>query len=125
MADYTIARLDEMETAFGGSLYKARAALDVTSFGLAIEDFPPDSGDGYPEHDHSADGQEEVFIVGRGHGEIELDGERFPLDTETVVRVGPGVRRRLRSGPEGMRVVAVGGVPGASYQPPEYTEAGA
>jgi mannose-6-phosphate isomerase-like protein (cupin superfamily) len=124
MSDHTIARIDEMETAFGGALYKARAALGVRAFGMAVEEFPP-SNDQYPEHDHSGDGQEEVYIVVRGGGEIELDGERFAIDTETFVRVGPGVRRRLLSGPEGMRVVALGGVPGVAYEPPAYTEAGA
>ena len=35
--------------------------------------------------------------------------------------VGPEVERTLTSGPEGMRVVCVGGAPGKPYAAPEWT----
>ncbi len=35
---------------------------------------------------------------------------------ETLVRVAPETRRRLRSGPEGARVLIVGATPGRAYE---------
>ncbi len=87
-------------------------------------DLPPNL-DQYPEHDHSGDGQEEVYVALRGSGEIEIDGERHPLDPETMVRVSPGTKRKLLTGEEGMRVLALGGIPGRAYEAPEVTQLGA
>ena len=61
----------------------------------------------------------------RGGGEIEIDGERHPLDTETMVRVSAGTKRKLYPGDEGMRVLVIGGVPGEAYAIRDYTELGA
>ena len=61
----------------------------------------------------------------RGTAEIEVDGERFALDPETIVRVGPGASRRIFAGPEGVRVLALGGVPGKAYEAPEFSKLGA
>jgi len=121
MSGYSVKRIDEMETAYGGSMRLARAALGVASFGVQIEEFPPNF-DQYPEHNHSEDGQEEVYMVLRGSAEIEIDGGRIPLDPETMVRVSPGVKRRIFAGPQGARILALGGVPGAAYEPPDFTK---
>jgi mannose-6-phosphate isomerase-like protein (cupin superfamily) len=121
MASYDVKRIDEMDTAFGGGMRLARASLGVASFGMQIEEFPPNF-DQYPEHSHSDDGQEEVYVVLRGSAEIDIEGERFPLDSETLVRVGPGVTRRIFAGPEGVRILALGAVPGAAYEPPDFSK---
>src|SRR5260370_22410266 len=113
---YNVNRIDEMETAYGGGMRLARAVLGVTSFGMQVEEFPPNF-DQYPEHSHSEDGQEEVYVVLRGSAEIEIEGERIPLNPETIVRVGPGMSRRIFSGPEGVRLRALGRGPGAAYEP--------
>jgi hypothetical protein len=47
-----------------------------------------------------------------------------PIDPETLVRVGPAARRKLWPGAEGMRVLALGGVPGHAYQPSEMGKLG-
>jgi mannose-6-phosphate isomerase-like protein (cupin superfamily) len=124
MADYTVKRIEEMEGIYGGAFKRARAELGVTSFGMAIIDLPP-GFDRYPTHDHSGDGQEEVFIALRGAGEVEIDrGERVPLDAEHVVRVGAGTNRKVLSGPDGLRVLVIGATPGAVYDPPELSKLG-
>jgi hypothetical protein len=69
-------------------------------------------------------GQEEVFFAVSGAGEIEIDGERYPLDPETMVRVGPGVNRKIWPGDEPMRVLAIGGIPGKPYEPSELSKLG-
>lgn len=124
MPDYTVQRIDQLEGFYEGLFLKARAALGVQSFGMAVIELDPGS-DAHPDHDHSGAGQEEVFVVLRGTGEMTVDGETFPLDAETIVRVGPEAKRKITPGPEGMRLIALGGVPGKAYQAPDYTELGA
>jgi uncharacterized cupin superfamily protein len=124
MADYAVRRIDDMEAIVRGSFKRARAELGITSFGIQVIDFPPNV-DGYPEHDHSQDGQEEVYLAMRGDGEIDIEGERIALDPETMVRVSAGTKRKLYPGDAGMRVLVVGGVPGQAYAVRDFTELGA
>jgi len=123
MADYTAKRIDEMEAAFGGGMKKARAELGVESFGMQVIDLPPNYSD-YPEHDHASDGQEEVYSAITGSGEIDVEGERIPLNPDVLVRVGPTTKRKIYAGPEGLRMLALGGTPGAIYEAAEFTELG-
>jgi mannose-6-phosphate isomerase-like protein (cupin superfamily) len=130
-SDVTHMRIDDLDTVegflegLGFSFHRARAGLGVSSFGLSIIDMPPNSTD-YPEHDHSTEGlgpppdqlgQEEVYVALRGSGEVEVDGERYPLDADHVIRVGPTARRKPLPGPEGMRLLVIGAVPGQAYDP--------
>ena len=123
MGEYTVKRIDEMEAVYLGAFKRARAELGVESFGLQVIDLPPDF-ENYPEHDHAGDGQEEVFMALKGGGEIEIDGERFPLDPDHMVRVASGTKRKVWPGGEGMRMVIVGGVPGAVYEAPDVSKLG-
>jgi mannose-6-phosphate isomerase-like protein (cupin superfamily) len=121
MSDYTTKQINQMEAAFGGGMKKARAELGVASFGMQVIDLPPNYTD-YPEHDHESDGQEEVYSVMRGSGELEIEGERIALTPEVLVRVGPDTKRKIYSGPEGLRLLALGGTPGVAYEASEFTE---
>ncbi len=123
MSSYEVKKIDEMEAIYGGGFKRARAELGVESFGMQIIDLPPNY-ENYPEHDHTHDNQEEVFLVMRGSGEIEIDGERFPLDGDHMARVGPETKRKILPGPDGVRVVVLGGVPGQAYQAPDITKLG-
>ena len=123
MSSYEVKKIDEMEAIYRGAFKRARAELGVESFGMQVIDLPP-SYENYPEHDHTHDNQEEVFLVLRGGGEIEIEGERFPLDGEHMARVSPETKRKLWPGAEGMRVVVLGGVPGEAYQAPDIIQAG-
>ena len=112
----------------GVSMYKAREELGISAFGISIVDLEPGAED-YPEHDHSPEGvggkmfaqrpgqlgQEEVYLALRGSGTLVAGGEEFPLDAEHVVRVAPEVTRKVLPGPDGMRLLAIGGVPGRAY----------
>jgi cupin domain len=124
MPDFTISPIDDMEAVVFGSFKRARAVLGVESFGMQVIDLPPNA-EQYPEHDHAESGQEEVFVVLRGSGEIEVDGERLALDPDTMIRVGPQPKRKIWPGEKGMRVLALGGRPGAPYEAPEVTKLGA
>jgi mannose-6-phosphate isomerase-like protein (cupin superfamily) len=124
VASYTVKPIDEMEAIYHGSFHRAGAELGVESFGMQIFDMPPNFED-YPEHDHAEDGQEEVYVVLRGSAEFEIDGERVPVDSERIVRVSAGTKRKLVPGPEGVRILALGGVPGRLYERPEPFKLGA
>jgi mannose-6-phosphate isomerase-like protein (cupin superfamily) len=121
VADYTAKRIEEMEAGFGGGFVKARAELGVTAFGFQVIQLPPGYGD-YPEHDHADSGQEEVFVTLSGSGWMEVEGDRVDLDASTLVRVGPGAKRKVFAGPEGIRVLAIGGAPGEAYKIASGTE---
>ena len=123
MGDHTVKRIDEMEGYYLGAMKRARAELGVTSFGLQVLQMPPNIT-AYPEHDHAESGQEEVYVILGGGGEIELDGERRPLSEGMMVRVGPDVRRKILPGDDGIRLIAIGGTPGKPYAPPAITELG-
>ena len=124
MAGYAVKKIDDMEAVVGGAFKRARAELGVEAFGCSVMDFPPNV-DQYPELDHSGDGQQEVYLALRGSGEIEIDGERHTLDPETMVMVGPGVKRKIFTGEESMRLLAIGGIPGKPYEAPQNSKLGA
>src|SRR4051812_41811955 len=123
MAGYTVVKIDDIEGILGGAFKRARAALGVESFGLQVLDLPPNL-EIYPEHDHAEDGQEEVYVTIRGSGEIEIDGERHPIDPDHLVCVKAGTKRKIWPGDEGMRIIALGGKPGEAFQPKAVTELG-
>lgn len=126
MADVTVRKVEEMEAIFFGSFKRAGDELEVGAFGMNIIDFPPDAGEQYPDHDHTHDNQEEVLVAIKGSGKVVIDdgAEEHPIDADTVVRVGPTVKRKIWAGPEGMRLLALGGVPGAAYERPDVFKKG-
>ncbi len=123
MSTHAVKKIDDLEAVYGGAFKRARAELGVESFGMQIIDMPANY-EGYPEHDHSEDGQEEVYLALRGAGEIEIENERFPLDQDHITRVGPGVKRKVWPGETGVRVLVLGGKAGDVYEAPEITRLG-
>ncbi|MGD0453404.1 MAG: hypothetical protein ABSB69_07385 [Solirubrobacteraceae bacterium] len=123
MPDYTAKKIDEMEAAYGGGFVKVRAELGVTSFGIQVIQLPADSTD-YPEHDHVEDGQEEVYLALAGSGWIDVEGERVELDRDVFVRVGAAARRKVHSGPDGLRVLVLGACPDEPYKIKPFSELG-
>jgi mannose-6-phosphate isomerase-like protein (cupin superfamily) len=121
MSNYTAKRTSDMEAAFGGGFVKARAELGVTSFGMQVIQMPANYED-YPLHDHAESGQEEVFLALDGGGWIEIEGERVELEPNLFVRVSPTPKRKVFAGPEGLRMLALGGTPGAVYEVNPMTE---
>jgi mannose-6-phosphate isomerase-like protein (cupin superfamily) len=133
VADVTHIKVEEMDSISGFfegiTFHKAAAGLGVGSFGVSIIDMAP-GADEYPEHDHSETGiggkmfaerpqqlgQEEVYFALRGSGTVEADGESYPIDADHVVRVGPAVKRKVVPGPDGIRLLAIGGRPGQAYE---------
>ena len=126
MGDYTAKRIDDMEAVFGGGFVRARAELGVTSFGMQVLIFPPNA-DAYPEHDHAEEGQEEVYVPLSGRGALDVEGDRVVLEPGMMVRIGPAARRKITTGDEPLRLLALGGSPGKAYESrsvPELREPG-
>lgn len=124
MADVTVKRLEEFEAIFGGGFRRVRAGLGVTSFGLSVMDFPPGFTQ-YPEHDHGAEGMEEVYTVLSGKATLTAGGEDHELEPGVFARVAPSEGRKISTGEEAARVLAIGAFPGKVYQPPQFSEEGA
>jgi hypothetical protein len=132
MSDVThteIADIEAIEGVLEGiKFHKAAVGLGVSSFGISISDLAPGATD-YPEHDHSEEGiggqmfakrpqqfgQEEVYVALKGSGTLEAAGERYPLDADHIARVGPDVKRKVTPGPEGIRLLVVGAIPGKAF----------
>jgi hypothetical protein len=55
-----------------------------------------------------------------GSAVFELDGEPVALDSEGVLYGRPSVRRRLVPGAGGVRMLAVGSIPGGGYKRLEH-----
>ena len=123
MSEYAVKKIDEMEAVYGGGFKRARAELGVESFGMQIIDMPANY-ENYPDHDHAQDGQEEVYVTLGGGGELEIAGERFPLDGDHVARVASGTMRKVWPGADGIRLLVLGGKPGEAYEAPEFTKLG-
>ncbi|HEV2973506.1 MAG TPA: hypothetical protein VGX69_00740 [Solirubrobacteraceae bacterium] len=121
MSNYTAKRINDMQASHGGGFVKARAELGASAFGMQVIQLPPDF-EGYPEHDHAESGQEEVFVTLSGSGWMDVDGERVEMDQETLIRVAPDVRRKVLPGPQGLRMLVVGGCPGEAYEIVPATE---
>src|SRR3954447_18002737 len=104
------ASIDALPTIWDGFATLVRTGLGITAFGAQIMHLPPDYTT--KSHDEAETGQQELYVGLAGSGAVVVDGERLPLDPEHLVRVDAGVDRALTSGPEGLRVLCIGGVPG-------------
>jgi mannose-6-phosphate isomerase-like protein (cupin superfamily) len=124
MTNHVLKQIGEMESIFHGAFKRAGAELGVASFGMQVVDLPASSRS-YPAHDHTHDGQEEVYVVLRGSAELEIDDLRVRLDPERIVRVSASARRKLLPGPDGVRALVIGGTPGRIYERPADFELGA
>lgn len=119
---YTARAVDELPTLWDGFAKLVRAGFDIRSFGVNIFDIPPDYET--KSHNESESGHEELYLGLSGSGAVVMGDVRAPLDPEHFVKVEPGTDRVLASGPDGLRVLIVAGVPGGVYEPPEWSSKG-
>lgn len=118
---YVGVRYDEMPDLWDGFVRLVRPALGISAFGVNLMTLPPRYET--EAHDERDSGQEELYIALSGSGAVVVDGgrTRLALDSERAVRVGPQTSRTLVSGPDGMRVLIVGAIPGRPYAGPEWS----
>lgn len=115
---YTAKTIDELESIHHGAVKLAGAELGIRSFGMQVLDLPAGFTD-YPEHDHVDDGQEEVYVVLRGRADFVVDGDQVTVSEGQMLKVDAASRRRLEPGRDGVRILAIGCSPEASYRRPE------
>lgn len=120
---YVGLRYDEMPDLWDGFARLVRPALGISSFGVNLMQLPPDYET--EAHDERDSGQEELYVALAGSEAVVVDDgrARLDLDPERAVRVGPETSRTLASGPDGMRVLIVGGTPGGPYVAPAWSSA--
>jgi uncharacterized cupin superfamily protein len=124
MSDVTVKRVEDFDSPNEGGFCRARAGLGVTAFGMQVEQFPPNF-EHFPEHDHAEDGQEEVYTLLSGAATLHVGGQEFQLEPGVFARVAPNATRKITTGSEPARLLAIGGTPGAAYASPPFTEEGA
>lgn len=103
------------EHAIPGIRFRAvREAMGVESWGMNVLDLDPHC-EGYPEHDHKEDGQEELYVILEGAAVLVVDGEHRVLSAGQMARVGPALIRKFITKDQGVRILALGGTPGKAY----------
>ena len=122
MTGFAASAVDDLPTLWDGFAKLVRPGLGITAFGANIMDLPPNYST--KSHDESQTGQQELYVAMRGSGSVDIDGERHPLDADHVVKVDAGTDRVLSSGPDGLRALIIGGVPGGVYEPQDWSSEG-
>ena len=121
-SSYSAKAINELPTLWDGFAKLVRAGLEITAFGANIMDLPPDYST--TSHNEAESGQQELYVALAGSGSVGIDDAQLPLDPDHVVRVDAGTPRVLSSGPEGLRVLCIGGVPGSAYEPQDWSSTG-
>ena len=83
----------------------AKGELDAERTGVSYFDVKPNQRSPFG---HKHDEAEEVYVVIAGSGRMKLDGEIIEVEELDAIRVAPEVVRAFESGPEGIRVLAMG-----------------
>lgn len=74
-------------------------ALGLTGCEISFNSLPADKPSAF-FHTHKRN--EEVYIVISGNGTFEVDGEIFPMQEGSVIRVAPAGKRGISSGDKGL-----------------------
>jgi mannose-6-phosphate isomerase-like protein (cupin superfamily) len=67
----------------------------------------PANWEHYPEHDHAADNEEELYIPIGGSGTLHAEGQSYPIERGDLIRVGPTTKRKIVPGAEGMTLLVL------------------
>jgi tetratricopeptide (TPR) repeat protein len=119
MNGYTVAHLEEIDEASDGRCpYRAvRHHLGITAFGVNAWTAGAAGDRIINEHDEDEPGgNEELYLVMRGHAVFELDGDRVDGPAGTLVFAPPGVKRTAFAEEPDTTIIAVGGIPGKAYE---------
>jgi len=123
---YSSSRIDDLPTLWDGMCKLVRPGLGLSAFGVNVLDIGPD----YVTSDHteSASGQEELYLVLSGAATLLVGAPgqeaRIELTPDVVARVAPEARRLFHTGPDGARLLIVGGAPGQAYEAQEWSSTG-
>jgi hypothetical protein len=119
---YAGRRIEDLPQLWDGFAKLVREGFGISGFGCQIMDLPPDYRT--RSHDETTSGQQELYLALSGSGAVLIHGDpedSVALDPDHLVAVSPEIDRTLTSGPDGMRVLCIGGTPGKPYSPPDWT----
>ena len=92
-----------------------RHHFGITAFG--INAVSKDAGNVLiPEHDHTADPQQEIFFVHEGEATATLDGETVQVPAGAFVAVEAGTKRKFEAAASPTTLVVVGAPVGRAYE---------
>jgi hypothetical protein len=117
---YGVARLDEIAHPEWSYWAPIRHAFDIRAFG--INSWRKGAGDTLiPEHDESASGHEELYLVVDGHATFTVDGNEIdaPKDTALFIR-DPSLKRTAVARVDGTHVLSIGGWADRPFTPSEW-----
>jgi quercetin dioxygenase-like cupin family protein len=111
MPDYAIVNLLEIEDDVQGRVEGlegrfGRKHLGSRDLGVSHWKYAPDLRS---PGAHSHREQEEAYVVVEGSGRVRLDDQVQELAQWDVLRVAPEVVRAFEGGPDGLRLIAIGG----------------
>ena len=116
---YSVVDIDSLEgEGPGGAVRKLRRTLGAHAFGFNHFRLPP--GVTGREHDHAADRQEEVYVVLRGSGVVQVGEDEVDLHPGIVLRVDPDTTRVPTAGSDGLDFVTFGAPLDRLYEPPDW-----
>ncbi|WP_435347583.1 cupin domain-containing protein [Haloarchaeobius sp. HRN-SO-5] len=95
---YTKASTEDVESVVDeeyGGMWFLRDVLDTEALGVTVLELEP--GAKGKEHDHSEDGQEEVYVVMDGSVTVDLDGEQVHLSEYEALRLSPDQTRQIHN----------------------------
>jgi uncharacterized cupin superfamily protein len=120
MADnFSIKHRDEFEAMEGSgeaTWRLARKSLGTSSFGFNLVEIGP--GGQIPEHDESASGQDELYIVLDGEAVMRIEGEDHPAPAGTFASFSPPATRSILNRSEApVTALLIGVQPQGGYEP--------
>jgi mannose-6-phosphate isomerase-like protein (cupin superfamily) len=90
--------------------------LGVSAWGMNVIDMDPNCTK-YPEHDHTKDKQEEVYVILEGHATLHVHDETIAMKQGDFVRIAPDVKRKFTTSESPAKILALGATPGEAYKP--------
>jgi quercetin dioxygenase-like cupin family protein len=114
MARWTVSPMTGVPTVTDGEpdnpvWYPLQHALGIDTFGVNLFVATRAGQPVVEEHDESASGQQELYIVIAGEANFELDGERVRVGSgEAVAVTDPAVRRSAQAVTPTTRVLVIG-----------------
>ncbi len=105
MGSHQVVHASDVEASHG--VFRALTGpLGVAGFKVNQLELP--AGREGPEHDHTANGEEEVYAVIAGGGVLRVDGEEIPLQPGHFVYCPPDARRQMVAGSDGLTWIGIG-----------------
>nr|WP_254282826.1 cupin domain-containing protein [Halomicroarcula limicola] len=80
--------------------------MNCENVGVSVLDCEP-GWSGKP-HDHSDDGQEEVYVLVDGEATVTVDGDDVAMSAGDALRIEPDAKREIRNGETESQFVLVG-----------------